>query len=211
MILHSLLCFAYLEPQCQLCQQRLLTASKALHRYTQLWLSDLSSAFQTCSHQNMMCVLAATCSQYGVCLTTVSTTTTNTAPTITLRTTTALPATVNVKQYSTYAACASGVTPTTALLCELGATATDTQDGTLTSVVNTCAPSTCTSTSTCSGRALGCLSHDLCKRQTCLSDCQLCPSQACCVLHLWAFCICHGSVAAGSVTADSVIQLLTAA
>ena len=94
---------------------------------------------------------AATCSSYGVCLSTVSTTTTNTAPTIALRTTTALPATVNVKQYSTYAACASGASPTTAVPCELGATATDTQDGTLTSVVNTCAPSTCTSTSSCSG------------------------------------------------------------
>ena len=101
----------------------------------------------------VLCLCAATCSQHGVCLTTVSTTATNTAPSIVLRTTAALPATVNVKQYSTYAACASGVPPTTAAPCELGATATDTQDGTLTSVVNSCPPSTCTSTSSCSGKS----------------------------------------------------------
>ena len=142
---------------------------------------DLSTACYTQSPECAVCVVAATCSQYGVCLSSVSTTATNTAPSIALHTTAALPSTVNVKQYSTYAACASGVAPTTALLCELGAIATDIQDGTLTSVINSCAPSKCTSTSTCSGTALGCLLqslHDLRERQTCLSDCQLCPLQA---------------------------------
>lgn len=101
-----------------------------------------------------MCVCAATCSQHGVCLTTVSTTPVNTAPALTLRTAAALPATVNIKQFSTYAACAPGVPPTAALPCELGATATDAQDGVLTTAVNSCAPSSCTSTSTCSGKRM---------------------------------------------------------
>lgn len=98
------------------------------------------------------CALAASCSKYGVCLSSISTVATNTAPSISLRTTAALPATVNVKQYSAYAACASGAYPTAAAPCELGATATDPQDGALTSVVNICAPSTCTSTASCSGK-----------------------------------------------------------
>ncbi len=62
-----------------------------------------------------------------------------------------LPATVSLKQYSSYAACASGVSPSSTALCETGATATDTQDGSLTSNVLACAPASCTSTTSCSG------------------------------------------------------------
>ena len=77
-----------------------------------------------------LCFCAASCSKYGVCLSSISTTAVNTAPSIALQISSALPAIVNVNQYSTYAACASGVSPTSAAPCELGATATDAQDGT---------------------------------------------------------------------------------
>ncbi len=83
------------------------------------------------------------CSMYGICLGIVSTTA-NTAPTISLTTTAAAPATTSIKLGYTYKACASGQQPYTGAECELGATAQDSQSGNLTSQVLVCAPAACT-------------------------------------------------------------------
>lgn len=82
------------------------------------------------------------CSMYGICLGIVSTTA-KTAPTISLITTAAAPATTTIKLGYTYTACASGQQPYTGAECELGATAQDSQSGNLTSQVLVCAPAAC--------------------------------------------------------------------
>ena len=81
---------------------------------------------------------------YGICLGEVLTTA-NTAPTITLLTTTAAPATTSIKLGYTYTACAAGQQPSTGAECELGATAQDAQNGNLTAQVLVCSPAGCTS------------------------------------------------------------------
>ena len=83
------------------------------------------------------------CSMYGICLGIVSTAS-NTAPTISLITTAAAPATTTIKLGYTYKACASGQQPYTGAECELGATAQDGQNGNLTPQVLVCAPAACT-------------------------------------------------------------------
>ncbi len=92
------------------------------------------------------------CSVYGFCLSAV-TSTSNTAPTITLRTTAAAPATTSIKLGSHYTACAPGQQPYKGAECELGATALDAQSGNLTASVLVCAPATCTASSCASGEA----------------------------------------------------------
>ena len=74
------------------------------------------------------------CSLYGFCLSGIPTTSTsNTAPTIALRTTAAAPATTSIKLGYNYTACEPGQQPYKGAECELGATAQDAQDGNLTS------------------------------------------------------------------------------
>jgi len=80
---------------------------------------------------------------YGICLA-VATSAANTAPTITLITTVAAPATTSIKLGYTYEACASGQQPSAGAECELGATAQDGQNGNLTASVLVCAPAACT-------------------------------------------------------------------
>jgi hypothetical protein len=60
-------------------------------------------------------------------------------PSISLRTSPALPATVSVVQGQGYAACASGVVPSPSTPCELGATALDAQGRNISVQVSTCA------------------------------------------------------------------------
>jgi len=106
------------------------------------------------------------CSVYGFCLSAV-TSTSNTAPTITLRTTAAAPATTSIKLGSHYTACAPGQQPYKGAECELGATALDAQSGNLTASVLVCAPATCMASSCASGEASShlqqCFAH-LCSR-----------------------------------------------
>ena len=87
--------------------------------------------------------IAGACSLYGICLA-VATTAANTAPTISLITTAAAPATTTIKLGYTYTACPSGQQPYTGAECELGATAQDSQNGNLTTSVLVCAPAVCT-------------------------------------------------------------------
>ena len=95
-----------------------------------------------CLHANShMC--AGQCSRYGVCLA-GSLKTPNTATTITLVTTGAAPQTTSIKLGYRYGACAPGQQSYTGAECELGATASDSQRGNLTSQVLVCAPSACT-------------------------------------------------------------------
>lgn len=89
------------------------------------------------------CALAGQCSQYGMCFS-GALTTPNAAPTITLITSAAAPQTTSIKLGYTYGACASGQQPHTGAECELGATASDSQNGNLTSQVLVCAPTACT-------------------------------------------------------------------
>ena len=93
------------------------------------------------------------CSLYGVCLTSVVSTAHNTAPSISLLTTAAAPVTTSIKLGYSYAACAAGQQPAVGAECELGATASDAEDGNLTSAVLACAPSSCT-TATCTASKL---------------------------------------------------------
>ena len=86
---------------------------------------------------------AGQCSQYGMCLS-GALATPNAAPTITLVTTVAAPQTTSIKLGYTYGACASGQQPHAGAECELGATASDSHNGNLTSQVLVCAPSACT-------------------------------------------------------------------
>ena len=98
--------------------------------------------------QNMVvqgsCQAAGACSKFGVCLPSTSLAS-NTAPNLTLDTS-ILGLTIQVNQSSTYAACSSGVKPSTAAPCELGGSATDAQDGNLTANILACPPSSCLST-----------------------------------------------------------------
>ena len=92
---------------------------------------------------NFICT--GSCSLYGICLTSaISSSSSNTAPSISLVTTAAAPATTSIKQGWSYTACASGQQPAAGQECELGATAKDAQSGDLTSTVLVCAPSACT-------------------------------------------------------------------
>ena len=89
---------------------------------------------------------------YGICLA-VATSAANTAPTISLITTAAAPATTTIKLGYTYKACASGQQPSAGAECELGATAQDSQNGNLTASVLVCAPAVCTGTQCISSKA----------------------------------------------------------
>ena len=82
------------------------------------------------------------------------TTTANTAPTITLLTTTAAPATTSIKLGYNYTACAADQQPSTGAECELGATAQDAQNGNLTASVLVCAPAVCTAASCVTSKAV---------------------------------------------------------
>ena len=87
---------------------------------------------------------AGQCSQYGICLAGL-TTAPNAAPTITLLTTSAAPQITSIKLGYNYGACAPGQQPYAGAECELGATASDSQNGNLTMQVLVCAPAACTS------------------------------------------------------------------
>ena len=89
------------------------------------------------------CLLAGQCSQYGMCFSGLLTTP-NAAPTIALVMTAAASQTTSIKLGYDYRACASGQQPHTGAECELGATASDSQNGNLTSQVLVCAPAGCT-------------------------------------------------------------------
>ena len=84
------------------------------------------------------------CSLYGVCLTTLVGVMRNTAPTISLVTTAAAPATTTIKYGYNYTTCGGDQQPAVGAECELEATAQDAQDGDLTASVLVCAPSSCT-------------------------------------------------------------------
>ena len=99
--------------------------------------------FLCLAHCQCVCQPAGQCSMYGICLGIVPTTA-NTAPTISLITTAAAPATTTTKLGYTYKACAPGQQPYTGAECELGASAQDSQNGNLTSQVLVCAPAACT-------------------------------------------------------------------
>ena len=101
---------------------------------------NISSHPLSCSHTS---TTAGACSLYGICLA-VATTAANTAPTISLITTAAAPATTTIKLGYTYTVCASGQQPYAGAECELGATAQDSQNGNLTASVLVCAPAVCT-------------------------------------------------------------------
>lgn len=108
--------------------------------------ADLPEAYKLCC--------TGRCSVYEFCLSAV-TTTSNTPPTITLRTTAAAPVTTTIKLGYHYTACAPGQQPYKSAECELGATALDAQSGNLTASVLVCAPATCTTSSCASGEASG--------------------------------------------------------
>lgn len=109
------------------------------------------------------------CSLYGVCLTSVISSNHNTAPTISLVTTSAAATTTSIKYGYTYTACASDQQPARGAECELGAAAKDAQTGDLTSAVLVCVPSSC-STAACIASKLSHLR---------LSSSFFCLSQAC--------------------------------
>ena len=76
-------------------------------------------------------------------------------PTLTLRTTGALGAYLDVAKGITYDVCAAGVEPTVEQPCELGATAAAGEDSNLTSRVLVCPPASCvTSGVGCSGHTM---------------------------------------------------------
>ena len=108
--------------------------------------ADLPEAYKLCCTGH--------CSVYEFCLSAV-TTTSNTPPTITLRTTAAAPVTTTIKLGYHYTACAPGQQPYKGAECELGATALDAQSGNLTTSMLVCAPATCTTSSCASGEASG--------------------------------------------------------
>ena len=113
------------------------------------------------TYDSYICV--GQCSQYGICLA-GSLTTPNAAPTITLVTTAAAPQTTSIKLGYSYQACASGQQPYTGAECELGATASDSQNGNLTLQVLVCAPTACT-TAACVARKCtltGCAVSEYC-------------------------------------------------
>lgn len=94
---------------------------------------------------------AGGCGVSGVCLSVPGRIGANTAPTITLKTNILLP-TYNLTFGTTYAACAAGVQPTLAKLCEPGCSAGDTQNGNLTNKVVACPSAGCRNSSIlCSG------------------------------------------------------------
>lgn len=104
------------------------------------------------------------CSIYGICLTTASSSSSstayNTAPSISLVTTASAPTTTSIKQGYSYAACGLGQQPAAGAECELGATAKDAQSGDLTAAVLVCAPSPCTAAS-CVASEISSHSHDV--------------------------------------------------
>ena len=93
--------------------------------------------------QHVALANAGQCSLYGVCLGALLQTA-NVAPSISLVTSAAAPPTTSIKQGYTYRACAPGQQPRPEAQCEPGATAQDSQDGSLTSQVLVCAPAACT-------------------------------------------------------------------
>ncbi|DBA80580.1 TPA: hypothetical protein ACH3X1_007841 [Trebouxia sp. C0004] len=100
-----------------------------------------------CPYGETLCSNKIACSSSGVCLgTTARVLTTVTAPVITLVTSTYLSSVVQVKQGHSYQACSTGQSPTSAVLCELGASAISASDGNLTSVVLACPPTACLGT-----------------------------------------------------------------
>ncbi|KAL0020782.1 hypothetical protein WJX79_001465 [Trebouxia sp. C0005] len=97
-----------------------------------------------CPSGQTLCSNKVACSASGLCPGTAARALTAvTAPVITLVTSTYLSSVVQVKQGHTYTACSSGQMPTSALPCELGATAVSASDGNLTSVVLACPPAAC--------------------------------------------------------------------
>ena len=129
-----------------------------------------------CHKLNISLQCIGSCSLYGVCLTSVISSNHNTAPTISLATTSAAPMTTSIKYGYTYTACASDQQPAPGAECELGAAAKDAQTGDLTSAVLVCAPSTC-STAACIASKLYHLR---------LSSSFICLSQACACARLGA-------------------------
>ncbi|KAL0024407.1 hypothetical protein WJX79_011128 [Trebouxia sp. C0005] len=100
-----------------------------------------------CPSGESLCSNKIECSSSGLCPgTTALVLTTVTAPVITLVTSTYLSSVVEVKQGYSYEACSTGQSPTSAVLCELGATAISASDGNLTSVVLACPPTACLGT-----------------------------------------------------------------
>ena len=118
--------------------------------------AQYSSVQSTCSDSSLESAAAGACSLYGICLA-VATAAANTAPTITLLTTTAAPVTTTIKLGYSYTACASGQQPSSGAECELGATAQDSQNGNLTSSVLVCAPAVCTAPSCISSKTFNIL------------------------------------------------------
>ncbi|KAL0029268.1 hypothetical protein WJX79_006326 [Trebouxia sp. C0005] len=97
------------------------------------------------------CTSTGACGLDGVCLTSPSYTK-NTAPQLVLNTT-ILPATFNLTYGSSYTACARGVLPSLAVPCEPGASASDRQDGNITSKVVACPSAGCkANASLCTGQ-----------------------------------------------------------
>ncbi|KAL0024068.1 hypothetical protein WJX79_002467 [Trebouxia sp. C0005] len=97
-----------------------------------------------CPLGETLCSNKVTCSVSGLCVSsTALALTVVTSPVITLINGTYLSSLVQVKQGHSYAACSTEQTPTSALLCELGATAISASDGNLTSKILACPPTSC--------------------------------------------------------------------
>ena len=112
-----------------------------------------SACLQQCnlvSSRSIMLGVAGACGLNGVCLSSPSFTK-NTAPRIQLNTT-IVPATFNLTFGTSYTACGRGVVPSLAKPCEPGASASDQQDGNITSKVVACPSAGCTANATlCTG------------------------------------------------------------
>ncbi|KAK9804848.1 hypothetical protein WJX72_008548 [[Myrmecia] bisecta] len=112
---------------------------------------------KTCPPGEHLCSNQVDCSEGGTCVSDLqagspSKPKANSPPTIALMLATALPAVVSVKRGILYGVCAAGQQPTADLPCELGVTASDSEDGDRTAQVLSCPPAACL--------AQGCPGHE---------------------------------------------------